>query len=227
MNTRNEDKPVQIGKNTYWVGSGKLNHGLGCNPYLLLDEDQAVLFDPGSVLDFDIVIEKVRSLVDLGKIRTVVLHHQDPDFCSALPLFEEQGLSADILTHWRSSLFIQFYGIASQFVPVNENSYQYTLKSGKVLRFIPTPYLHFPGSIMTYDPETEILFSSDLFGAYGEAPQLFADPGYMESMLAFHEHYMPSNELLRESMERIEGLPISLIAPQHGNLITENIPDYI
>lgn len=44
---------VQIYEGLYWVGIKNVEGGLNCNPYLLVEDDEAVLFDPGSVLDIE------------------------------------------------------------------------------------------------------------------------------------------------------------------------------
>lgn len=46
-------------------------------------------------------------------------------------------------------------------------------------------------------------------------------------MKSFHEHYMPSNEVLRPVMDTFLKMDISLIAPQHGSIIAERIKEHI
>lgn len=218
---------IQIAKDTYWVGGNGQDGGLHCNPYLLLDGDEAVLIDPGSVLDFEYVLENVCSLIPLEKITYCILHHEDPDFCASVPLFEKKGAKFQIVTHWRTQTLVKYYGITSDYYIVNEHDNKLTLKSGRVLAFIPTPYLHFPGSIATYDTTSKVLFSSDLFGAFSYEWSLYAGEGYIEKMKAFHEHYMPSNDILRPVMEVFLGMDIAMIAPQHGSVIEDQVTDYI
>ena len=45
----------KIAEGIYWVGGIGQDGGLHCNPYLIIDGEEAVLIDPGSVLDFDYV----------------------------------------------------------------------------------------------------------------------------------------------------------------------------
>ena len=122
---------------------------------------------------------------------------------------------------------VKYYGIKSEYYIVNENNFIISLKSGRKLNFIQTPYLHFPGAIATYDTVSKILFSSDLFGAFSYEWSLFAQEDYLEKMKAFHEHYMPSNDILRPVMEVFLGMEISMIAPQHGSIINTDIKKYI
>jgi diguanylate cyclase (GGDEF)-like protein len=217
----------QIFEGIYWVGAYDKINGLHCNPYLIIDEDEAILIDPGSVMDFEIVYKNVASLISLEKLKYIVLSHQDPDICSSTPLFEKKGVNAKIITHWRTSTIADHYGIKSKKYIVNEKSYEIVLKSGRKLNFIPTPYLHFAGAIVTYDTKSKILFTSDIFGAISTTWNLYADENYMEIMKTFHEHYMPGNEILRPVMEKFLKMDISIIAPQHGSIIKENIKDYI
>ncbi|MDX9826232.1 MAG: hypothetical protein RBT73_00655, partial [Spirochaetia bacterium] len=99
---------IALGNGYYWVGSSRLTGDLSCNPYLLVDEGQGVLFDPGSVLDVQEVLESISSVLPLDKIRSVVLHHQDPDLAAAVPAMEAAGMKFEIVTHWRSWSLIRF-----------------------------------------------------------------------------------------------------------------------
>ncbi len=234
METRDYGKAIELFPQVYWVGFWDKPSGLHCNPYLLVDGDEAVLIDPGSPLDFEMVYTKVTSIVPLEKIKFVVLQHQDPDLCASVPLFEARGLKAQIATHWRASMLIRYYGVKSPFYRVNEHKWELTFGNGRILRFHPTPYLHFPGAIATHDELSKILFTSDLFGAFSQNWSLFADEvdcgdadAYLEGMKTFHEHYMPGNEVLRPVMEKLLSLDISMLAPQHGSVIRRDIPSYV
>jgi diguanylate cyclase (GGDEF)-like protein len=217
-----------LGAGYYWVGSRTLADNLQCNPYLLVDEGgDVVLYDPGSVLDVEDVLANVRSIVALEKVKYVVLHHQDPDLASAVPILEAQGMRFTVVTQWRTWSLARFYGIQSPIYLVDEHGYKLDLHDGRRLQFIPTPYLHFPGAIATYDKTAKTLLSSDLFGAFSPKWNLYADDNYIEGMKAFHEHYMPSNEILRPIMELFLSLDIKRIFPQHGSIIVEDVDRYI
>lgn len=223
------DKAIEIAKGIYWVGFYDKKAGFHCNPYLLIDKTgEAVLFDPGAITYYERLKEKLQSVIDPKKISHIVLHHQDPDLCSSVPQFEKIiGRHVKIAAAWRAGVLIAYYGVTSEFYYVDEHDYGLTLKSGRVLKFIPTPYLHEPGSIVTYDKESGILFSSDLFGGFSFNWSLYADEKYPEAVKAFHEPYMPSNYILRSAMEEIEKNDIKLIAPQHGSIIDKEVSYYI
>lgn len=216
-----------LGFGYYWVGSRELADKLQCNPYLLVDGDEAVLFDPGSILDVEDVYKNICALISPEKVKHVVIHHQDPDLASAIPLLEAKGMRFTVVAHWRTWSIARFYGIQSQVYLVDEHGYFLTLVSGRKLQFIQTPYLHFPGSIVTYDRQAKFLLSSDLFGAFAPAWALYAGEDYMEGMKTYHEHYMPSHEILGPVMNIFSHLEITAILPQHGSIISKDIPLYI
>lgn len=70
---------------------------------------------------------------------------------------------AVVITHWRTEALLKHYGLSLPFWLLDRNGWQLDL-GGRRLRFIFTPYAHFPGAFCTYDEQTGTLFSSDLFG---------------------------------------------------------------
>jgi len=224
-------KPVEIAPGVSWIGFYDKNAGFHCNSYLVLDGDQAVLFDPGSVPHFPRVLSKVCRLVSFDQITHIIVTHQDPDLCASIPKFEELiygvGGSCRIVTHSRASVLIPHYGVRSEFYNVDMNGWTLKLKSGRQFDFIFAPYLHFPGAFMTYDRQTKILFSGDLFGAFSFDWSLFANENYVEAMKAFHESYMPGNMFIRAAMEKLDKFDIKTIASQHGSIINRDVQKHI
>lgn len=223
MNKDDLKNPVEIATGIFWVGFDDPGAGFRCNPYLLNDGDETVFFDPGSVPHFPIVLSKLLKVTAIERIKHVIVTHQDPDLCAAIPRFEElaEGLGGgfDICTHTRASVLISHYGTRSNFYRVDANDWRLTLKSGRALQFIFAPFLHFPGAFMTYDKKSKILFSGDIFGGLSFDWNLYANEFYEEAVKAFHENYMPSNKIMRHAMDKLDGLEIDMIAPQHGSII--------
>ncbi len=222
-------KAIEIAEKIYWVGHYDPETALVSNPYLLVDEEEAILIDPGSVLDYHQVSRKVFTTVEPDSINYIILHHQDPDICASTPRFEEVvNPYRQVITHSRAAVLVVHYGIKSPFYLVDRNDWELTMKSGRKLRFIFTPYLHFPGAFVTYDEKTKTLFTSDLFGGFSYDWSLYANDYYLEAVKAFHENYMPSKEILSHSIKKLRDLDIKMIAPQHGSIILEkDIPRYL
>ncbi len=225
MENKKYNQAVEIAPNVYWVGFYDKKANFHCNPYLIVDGDESILIDPGSVTHYPIVSKKVFKIVKPSQIKYIILHHQDPDLCAGVPLFEKKldTKKVEIICNKRESFLINHYGMKSKFYLIEDSVEKMKLKSGRQLRFIHTPYLHAPGAFVTYDEKTKILFSSDLFGAFSDKWSLYADKDYPEQMKKFHESYMPSKEIMDYSLDKLQFLDIKMIAPQHGSIIKKEM----
>ncbi len=215
------ENPVAVTDEIFWAGFHDKEASLHCNSYLLIDEEEAIFIDPGSISHFPIIMRKVLDLVNPDQISTLVAQHQDPDVCGNLMIVEDMidNPNLKIAAHINTIRLIRHYGIRSEFYAVEENDYRLTLKSGRVLEFIFTPYLHSPGAIATYDPKTKSLFTSDIFAAIDRKWTLFAEGDFLSPMDAFHQVYMPNNAVLKKCMERFEKMEIDRLIPQHGSIL--------
>ncbi|MDH5409494.1 MAG: MBL fold metallo-hydrolase [Gammaproteobacteria bacterium] len=216
-----DNEAIEIVEGIYWIGFYDDESKLNSNPYLIVDDDEAVLIDPGSVPDFPIVMRKIIDIINPEKISTIIAAHQDPDVCGNLPVMEDVIANDDLIVaaHSVTQRLIYHYGLKSQLYCVDENNYRLTLKSGRELQFIYTAYLHSPGAIATYDPETKSLFTSDIFGSLSKSTGLYAGDDFPHSMNKWHQSIMPANKPLRDVMGVFKKMDIDRILPQHGSLI--------
>ncbi len=219
-------KVYQVAEGIYWVGFADRNAGFSNNPYLLVGDDEAVLIDPGSVLHYHIVAKKVLEVVRPEQITTIIVQHQDPDLCASIPKFEaliEHPIR--VVVSERAALFMPYYGITSELVsPADGGTMEL---AGRTLQFINTPYVHFAGAMMTWEPETRILFASDVFAALTTDWRLIADSSYVEATRAFIEPYIGSQKAWENALARVRALNPSCICPQHGSIIDRNIDEYL
>lgn len=212
------DAPVDLGNGVYWIGYTETDSVFRTNAYIIESGDEAALIDAGSAVYFDSMSQQIEKIVDIRKIRYFIQHHQDPDLCASLPLWEKKTGPQKIYAHTKANILIWHYGVSSELVNVDDTGWELKLPD-RVLKFIFMPYMHSPGEIMTYDPKTRILFSGDIFGGLSMDWHLYANEYYMDAMETFMENYMPSTEIVNENLKRIEGLEIDMICPQHGSII--------
>lgn len=212
---------VQIGERVWWVGADIPDDAFQCHVYFIEQGSDSVLIDPGSMLTIDETLRKIASITPLANIRYVICQHQDPDITASLPVIRERCPRPDLelVAHWRGHALLKHYGLDFVRRDVDLAGGGLELED-RELTFIPTPYLHSPAAFCTLLVPNKLLFSSDLFGAYTPEHKLVAEgDDYFELMRPFHEHYMPSREILSVNLERLESFDFDLIAPQHGSLI--------
>ena len=231
MYDREEAVLIRGTNDIYWVGFADEKSGFSNNPYLIVDGEEAILIDPGSRLPqhYNTVKRKVESVIDLKKIKYLIVNHQDPDLCASLPLFAEiVNPDVKIIAQLRTSLFIPYYGVTTEIIPVDDGD-TLTLSSGRTLTFLTTPYVHFAGAMVVHDDKTKTLFSSDIFGAFSINWTLYADENeyYVEAFKAFTEPYIGCKDPLLSALEKVSQFPIDRICPQHGSVIDKDIGKYI
>lgn len=216
---------VELAPRVWWVGALIPGDEFQCHVYLVEQGDQSVLIDPGSALIADEVIRKIDSIVGLDQVRWVVCSHGDPDVIGALPALVARGLhpEAVIVTHWRDEALIRHSGVDLPYWRIEDHDWALHLED-RTLRFVFTPYVHFAGAFCTFDEASGVLFSSDLFGGFTDDTSLFATSvDYFEAIRAFHEHYMPSRDVISNALAKLRELPLRVIAPQHGQLIPQDL----
>jgi flavorubredoxin len=127
----------------------------------------------------------------------------------------------DYYTSMRANVLLPFFGTPSyRFVDVVLHP-KLRLPSGAEIRFIEAPFLHFAGAITTYDATAKFLFSGDIWAAVGSDWSMVVEdfPAHAVKMDMFHIDYMASNAAARGFVNRLDGVPIDAILPQHGSII--------
>lgn len=238
------NRPIKVADGILWVGFRDEKTNFTCNPYLVVENGQAVLIDGGSRSDFaEVMLKILQTGIDPGEITGLIYHHYDPDLCGSMPNLLDMCDHPDlrIISDSRNNAFISYYIHRDRHTLLNSiDDYGCKLSlNGRMLRFLPTPYSHSAGSFVTFDEKTGTLFSSDLFGSFAPEKELFtflnpecyACISYdncphrryycpVEGILNFHKTVMPCTSALRYALRQIKTMPVKRIAPQHGSILT-------
>lgn len=220
---------IEIADRVWWVGHYLSGDKFQCHAYLIENGNQSVLIDPGSKLTSAGILRKIEEIIPFTQIRYFVCHHQDPDITGSLSELEQKIERDDclIVTHGRAAALLKHCALKTPFWLIEDNDWRLDLGS-RMLNFVFTPYLHFPGAFCTFDSTSKIMFSSDIFGAFTDDWSLFAkDESHFENIRPFHEHYMPAREILLHGLLELEKYPINMIAPQHGSIIKGSLVNYM
>lgn len=228
--------PVEIAEGTYWVGKRDPDSIFHANPYLRVfagtDRHSGranhfnLLVDPGSSSDFAIVSQKVAKIIGgVQNVSAIFLNHQDPDVGSSTPMITARfAPRASVVCSEDTFRLIVHQGLSKDRFVATERAKNgvLALPTGHNVLPIPSPYCHFRGAVMLYDPATRVLFTGDLFGGLTEkgAKKLIADESDWKGIRAFHQIYMPTNAALRRAVDTIRALDPKpeVLAPQHGSI---------
>ncbi|MDX8403729.1 MAG: MBL fold metallo-hydrolase [Mariprofundaceae bacterium] len=213
------------GHAVYWLGINEPT-AFRTNTYLIHDGDEAILVDPGHRAFFQRVKDRVAQVLPPEHVTGLILCHQDPDVAASMTDWLEINPGMKIYTTPRTQILIQHYGRSDYLYVDVEDKAELVLPSGACLKFIPAPFLHFPGAFTTYDATAHGLFTGDVFSSLGVGVRLWAED-FTElrgNMRLFHTEYMASNIATRGFTRQLDGLDIEILLPQHGCLIgSENV----
>lgn len=207
----------------YWIGSRGEGEEIRCNSYLLIDSGEAMIFEPGGLSHFQPTFDKVSELLSPFEITHMLVSHQDPDVCASLPSWLQFNPDIHIVCPKLWHRFMPHYMVYhANYQLVPDSGLRLPLASGGYLDCISAPYLHSPGNMVVFDSVSGFLFSGDI-GAAAQRDDAFdlviddwADQ--LARMAGFHQRYMGSTRAAAAFVERVRGLPITAMLPQHGQI---------
>ena len=218
---------VEVAPRIWWVGD-VVDDPFQAHAYLVEAGRDSILIDPGSSLTIATTLTKIREVVDLDDVRWFVVHHADPDVADGLHQIDALVTRDDarIVSEWRSAALLKHLSLRMPIATVEELGWSLPIDAERELRFLLTPYLHFPGAFVSFETSTSSLFSADLFGGFNSRRRLWAESSAeFEDLRLFHEHYMPSREILMAGLASIRTRfrDIQRVLPQHGYLIRADL----
>ena len=213
---RDPDKPEKI---------------IDSNQFLIINNQQGLLLDPGGVELFAPMLSSVVKFIPLEQITQLFASHQDPDIISSLGLWDQIIPDAKLHGPWLWESFIRHFGMNNiEYLPIPDEGRTLDL-AGLSLQLIPAHYLHSSGNFNVYDPMAKILFSGDIGAALEPADSpLFVEnfAEHIPKMKLFHERWMPSNAAKQDWIKRVRKLDIEMMLPQHGRMFKgENVGKFL
>lgn len=235
-------KAIEIKPDIYWVGAVDWSvrdfhgyvtpSGTTYNNYLIMD-DEITLIDTVKYNFSHITARNIKSVTPLSKIRNIVINHIENDHASALQRIMASAPDATIYISGRGKQGLErFFNTAKWNVKVVKTGDE--IKIGKrTLKFIETPMIHWPDSMMTYVVEEKLLITQDAFGQHLATTARFDDEFYKGGSIseledATIDYYanilMPFGKLIKTKISQIQemGLDIEMVAPDHGIIWREN-----
>ncbi|RVU34251.1 MBL fold metallo-hydrolase [Hwanghaeella grinnelliae] len=218
------------GKSHQWIVFGrdpeKSPSIIDTNQFMVMDDNNAVLLDPGGIELFAPMLAAVTDWVDIDNIRTLFASHQDPDIISSLGLWDRTLTDATLYAPWVWESFLKHFGCSTiTYSPLPDEGDTITVGNME-LTFVPAHYLHSSGNFNVYDATSKILMSGDIGAALlpPDAPLFVEDfDAHISKMKLFHQRWMPSNKAKNDWVQRVRKLDIEYMAPQHGAIFAGDL----
>jgi len=200
-----------------------LPDGTSYNAYVIKGSEKTALIDTADPTKTDTFITNIIG-AGIQKIDFVIANHAEQDHSGSIPDVLELYSEAKVITNEKcKQMLIDLMGIEENKFIVIEDGQELSL-GDKTLKFIFTPWVHWPETMSTYLIEDKILFSCDFFGSHLATSDLFVKdkPRVYESAKRYYaEIMMPFRGPIVKNLEKIKDLDIEIIAPNHGQLYDE------
>ncbi len=220
-------KPRIIRDGVQWMGAVDWNRrlfdsliplpdGTSYNAYLVQGSEKTALIDtvdPAMAEIFELQLSKIK------KIDYIISQHSEQDHSGTLPLVLEMFSQAVVVCSPKArDLLIEYLEIPAERIKTVEDGETLSL-GNKTLRFIHTPWVHWPETMVTYLPEDRIMFTCDFLGSHIAMSDLFAgdDPYVIEAAKRYYaEIMMPFRKTINNNLKKLREYDFDLIAPSHG-----------
>jgi flavorubredoxin len=212
----------------YFESLWEIPEGVTYNSYVLRTSEGSILFDTVKHGFSEEYVDALRRVTDLRDIKYVVIQHMEPDHSSSLKALSNlSDFRAEVLGHPLTAKLIKsLLGIDVKFRPMRDGE---VLRLDDItLKFLHTPWLHWPETIFTHIEELSALMTCDAFGAYSVPPYSISDltllrTDYVKYMRKYFVniigHYRDNVVKALDKLSTLN-LKIELIAPSHGAVLS-------
>lgn len=196
-----------------------LPDGTSYNAYIVQGSEKTVLIDTVDPAKSEFLIDNLEGLEGLDTIDYIVANHAEQDHSGSIPLMLEMYPDAKVICSEKCKPMLETHLLVEpEQIMVVKDGEELSL-GNKTLRFIYTPWVHWPETMSTYLVEDNILFSCDFFGSHLATSDLYVtDENHVirGAKRYFAEIMMPFRNIIVKNMEKIKDLDIAMIAPSHG-----------
>jgi len=229
---------VEVSGKVHWIGTNDrrthlfenmwpLEHGVSYNSYIINDEKVA-LVDTVEIGTASEYLDNIKSIIGDKKIDYVIINHMEPDHSGALGAIIHRFPDVKLIGN------IKTLKILTAYFNINEENY-ITVNDGDELdlgyhklKFVMTPWVHWPETMVTYDTTDKILFSCDAFGTFGSLDGGIFDDEinfefYEEEMRRYYSNIVGKySNMVQKAFKKLDGIPVNTICSSHGPIWREN-----
>ncbi len=218
---------LELKQGIFYVGVKDDIRGTYNNAYLIKGEKTALI---DTVL-FELSVEYIKNIEEIIPVQDIdylICNHTEPDKSGAVG--EILKLNPDI------TVIGTIAGIKNIKEIVNtefkeqiaKNGAVIDLGNGKRVEFSILPNLNWPDTMVTYEKQTKVLFSCDIFSAYYDCDTGMDSNKHEAAMRCYYDDKLSQySKFVKTAMNKLLQLDITDIYTGYGPIISDKITDVI
>jgi len=234
-------QPVWLSERVQWIGAFdpkmrsfdiilKTPNGTTYNAYAVRGSEGVAVIDTVKAECADQFFARLEAVARYDEISVIVLNHLEPDHSGALPELMRRAPQAKLYISQSAQLMLKALLNRKEIDYIAVGTGDTVNLGDRTLRFLHTPYLHWPDTQCTYLEEEHILFSGDVFGCHFCDERLFNDKvgDFRFAFEYYYAHIMrPFREHVTNALSLMDTLLINMIAPTHGPILRDQPKRYM
>ncbi len=163
--------------------------------------------------------------VKLADVDYLILNHLEPDHTGWLAEYRRINPRIKILATAKGVELVKSFYKVHDGVEAVKTGDSLDLGAGLSLKFIEAPNVHWPETMVSFEPTSGTLFSCDAFGSFGMlGDRMFDDEfsaveheRFETETLRYYSNIVASfGPFVKKAIEKLAGLDIKVVAPSHG-----------
>ncbi|MDI6850677.1 MAG: FprA family A-type flavoprotein [bacterium] len=204
-----------------------LPEGTTYNAYLIIGKSKTALIDTTDTLKIEEFLSDLRA-IGIDRIDYIISNHAEQDHSGAIPAVLNLFTESIVVTNEKCAELLKTHlQIPQEKLMVVKEGDTIDL-GGKTLKFIMTPWVHWPETQTTLLLEDKIAFTCDFFGSHLATTEFTSDgtPELYNAAKRYYAEIMaPFRNMIPKNIEKIENFSPKMICPSHGPIYTN--PQFI
>lgn len=206
---------------TRFEGLWPLPSGVSYNSYLVHGSEKTAIVDGVELSHALRQIDQINAVAGGKHPDYLIINHMEPDHSGAIRLLRQAFPGLVIVGNAQTLAMVKgFYGVDDNTLAVKDGD---VLDLGDVtLRFVLTPMVHWPETMMTYMEEERTLFSGDAFGCFGALNGAVIDEDmdterYFPEMLRYYSNIVGKyGKFVQKALAKLQGVKVDTLCSTHG-----------
>jgi flavorubredoxin len=212
---------TELKNNIFYIGTGKSNSNMGSNAYLIKGKKIAVI--DGVAAEFENeYISNIEEITPISKIDYIIFNNTAAEHSGSFEKILELNPQIEVIGTIAAIKNLKEITNREFNEHIAKDGAELDLGNGQILKFMITPNLPWPDTMMTYIENEKILFSCNAFSS-----NLKFDENYNEAALQiyFDEVISPFKPFALKTASKLSNMKINTIYTGFGPILTGSVID--